>query len=722
MRDMLVLGAKRAELRPKSNCMRVHIPILPIAAMAFCLIGPTAIAEDGAEVDSDWWAFQPRTSPEVPSVDSDWPRNEIDRFILRELSAHDIPPAPEASKEVLVRRAYFDLIGLPPTPEEIDAFLNDESPDAWDRLIDKLLDDPRYGEHWARFWLDLVRYAESDGWNKDSYRPNIWRYRDYVVDAFNNDKPYPQFVMEQLAGDEISADDPEDLIATGFLRLGIYEYNQRDAKPHWNDIMNEITDVSGNVFFGLSISCSRCHDHKFDPIPRTDYFSLRAFFEPLIWRDDVPGGTQKEQKAFAEQQEVWKEATADIRAEIDELCAPYIKRKWDSTVDKFPLDIQACFNKPEAERTSWEHQMAYLVTRQFYEEGTPWIKSLSKEDKARYDELQEALAEFDDIKPKPLPSVMSVADFHGAISPTVVPNDPKKRAIAPAFLDVLEEGEAIDTPQLPESTGRRTALAEWIGRADNPLTTRVIVNRVWQQHFGEGIVSSANDFGHLGQPPTHPELLDWLTNAYIENGWSMKHLHRQILNSSTWRQSALHPDAETCQEKDPKEELRWRASVQRLTAEQIRDAMLAVSGELNTKIGGPSVDAKEPRRGLYVKRQRNSPDPFLHAFDTANGLTSTAQRVTTTTPMQSLMLINGDYTLGRAKLFAKRLADNDSTGVAIDYAFRAAWGRRADDDEHSNALAFLSADESTPVSEVNEDKLVDFCHALFNSNAFMYLD
>ncbi|MCA9427466.1 MAG: DUF1549 domain-containing protein, partial [Candidatus Omnitrophica bacterium] len=322
---------------------------------------------EGEALAEEWWAIQPLERPEIPTVQNDrWSRNPIDRFVFRRLADKGLTPAPEADRVQLVRRLFFDLVGMPPTPREIDDFLNDSSPEAWEHLVDRLLDDPRYGEHWARFWLDLVRYAESDGWNKDSYRPNIWRYRDYVVDSFNRDKPYPQFVREQLAGDEMPGDDPEKIIATGFLRLGIYEYNQRDARNHWNDIMNEMTDVTGDVFLGVSMSCSRCHNHKFDPITQKDYFGLRAFFEPVIWRDDVPGVTEAGHETWRKQQERWDDATTSIREEIDALCQPYYDRKWKETVDKFPLDIQACFNKPVEERTSWEHQMAYLIERQFY--------------------------------------------------------------------------------------------------------------------------------------------------------------------------------------------------------------------------------------------------------------------------------------------------------------------------------------------------------------------
>ncbi len=680
------------------------------------------------EADRNWWAFQPLTDPAVPTdVGDAWSRNAIDRFVYRQLAEKEMVPAPRADKRVLVRRLYFDLLGLPPTPEEVDAFVNDPSPYAYELLVDKLLEDPRYGEHWARFWLDLVRYAESDGWNKDSYRPHIWRYRDYVVNALNDDKPYTTFVQEQLAGDEIGEDDPEDIIATGYLRLGIYEYNQRDAKSHWNDIMNEITDVTGNVFFGLSMSCSRCHDHKFDPLMQRDYFSLRAFFEPLIWRDDIVAATEEEKAAFEIKNAKWEEATTAIRAEMDALVAPVHEKKWASTADKFPLDIQDCFNKPKRERTSWEHQMAYLIVRQFTDEGGGPLAGMSKEDKAKLEELKKSLSAFDELKPEPLPPVMAVRDFDGAIAPTIIPEDASKTPVEPRFLTVLARnnlGEKPRFPDQPNTTGRRTALAKWIGRDDNPLTTRVIVNRIWQQHFGEGIVPSASDFGHLGQPPSHPELLDWLTTRFVEQGWHFKALHKEILMSATWQQSVQHPAAEKYLEKDPAEQLLWRQRVRRLRAEQLRDALLAVSGEMDTKIGGPSVESKVPRRALYVRSKRNSPEPFMYAFDMANGLTSVSQRTITTTPTQALLMINGDYVLARAIKFGGRIRHSGSATCAgaLTHGFRLAWGREPTDVELQRALDFIGVDASTNPKEMISARLIDFSHVLLNSNEFLYID
>lgn len=719
------------EMPPTGQLSEQEIQLLEawVAADAFWpddLDQIRASAGSITEEDRQWWAFHPITKPTVPRIESDaWSRTAVDRFVYQRLAQRGMQPAPQADKVTLVRRLYHNLIGLPPTPEQIEEFLDDESTDALENLVDKLLDDPRYGEHWARYWLDIVRYCESDGWNQDAYRPHIWRYRDYVVNSFNGDKPYPQFVREQLAGDEIRADDPNHLIAAGYLRLGIYEYNQRDARSHWDDIMNEMTDVTADVFLGIGMACARCHDHKFDPILQKDYFKLRAFFEPVSWRDDVPGATQAEEADYRQQLAEWESATKEIRARIDELLKPYIDRKWLSTVDKFPLDIQACFHKPVEERTSWEHQMAYLVSRQFLEEGGGPLKDIKIEDQEQHEALLSELAAFDHLKPSPLPSLMTVTDFAGRASSTVIPGDREKQSIGPGFLTVLtsHEDQRVQLLEMSDSTGRRTALAEWIGRADNPLTMRVMVNRVWQHHFGQGLVPTPNDFGRMGQPPTHPELLDWLTVGFVESGWSIKQLQKQIVMSATWQQSTYHPDGAEYQAQDPAENLLWRARIRRLSAEQIRDAMLSASGELMPTMGGQSVDADTPRRSLYVKSFRNQLETWLHAFDAANGLKSIAQRTTTTTPTQALLLINGDYAVGQATKLAERLQNRDTPVTEVlTYAFRLTWGRSPTAEELQIALRFVAVDQTETAPTLDQERLIDFCHVLFNSNEFLYID
>ncbi|MCA9066798.1 MAG: DUF1553 domain-containing protein, partial [Planctomycetaceae bacterium] len=485
-------------------------------------------------------------------------------------------------------------------------------------------------------------------------------------------------------------------------------------------------DVAGDTFLGMSFSCARCHDHKFDPIHQTDYFQLRAFFEPVIWRDDLVAATSAQQEQYREHLAEWEAATSEIRAQMDAIVKPYNDRKWKSTVDKFPLEIQACFYRDPAERTSWDEQMTYLISRQFEEEGGGPLKSMKKDDKEKYDALAKQLEEFADRKPAPLASVMTVTDHAGAVTPTLIPDDINAQSIAPGFPQVLcdsQESPTAELPNLPHSTGRRTALADWIGRGDNPLTMRVIVNRIWQQHFGVGIVGTANDFGHSGEAPTHPLLLDWLTADFVEHGWSLKRLHRQIVLSSTWRQSADNGHAAEYQSIDPAERLLWRHRVRRLSAEQIRDAMLCVSGEMKQQLGGPSVEENSPRRGLYVKSYRNRIDTFLHSFDIANGLKSVSQRDSTTTPTQSLLLINGNYALGRAGKMADRLLamkSGSSTDI-VQQAIRMTWGRDGRPEEVVQCQEFLGSVSGEDAGPPDKERLADLCHILLNSSEFLYV-
>jgi hypothetical protein len=371
--------------------------------------------------------------------------------------------------------------------------------------------------------------------------------------------------------------------------------------------------------------------------------------------------------------------------------------------------------------------MAYLVGRQFYEEGGGPLQNMTKTDEQKYEALKMELAEYDDIKPEPLPTLTAATDFPGVISPTVIPDDRDGTPIEPGFPVVLAHAsnpiESI-VPEAAPSSGRRMALAEWIGQANNPLTTRVIVNRIWQQHFGQGIVPTSNDFGHRGEPPTHPELLDWLTMNFVEQGWSIKKLHTMILSSSTWQQSADHPRADEYQQQDPAEILLWRSRIRRLSAEQIRDAMLSVTGELQRDNGGPSVESDTPRRSLYVKSFRNSPDEFLHAFDVANGLKSVAQRDTTTTPIQALLTINGDYCLDRANNLAQRLTAMDfkSPQDMLRYAIRLAWTREPTRAELTKSLRFVGVSTEQRKPYIDNDRLASFCHVLLNSNEFLYVD
>jgi len=657
--------------------------------------------------DREWWAVQPVVEPKIPASGDAWARNEIDRFVTAKLEAAGLQPAHEADRHELVRRAYFDLHGLPPTPEQVDAFVNDDRPDAWPRLIHELLDSPRYGERWAQHWLDVVRYAESDGYNEDAFRPEARAFRDYVIRSFNNDKSYDQFVREHLAGDEIDPDNPDVFIGTAYLRHGVYEWNQRNATMQWDLIMNEMTRVTGEAFLGIGIGCAQCHDHKFDPILQKDYFGLQAFLSSVSWSVERPLATADEIAAHDQKQQAWDEATQAIRDEMHSLAKAAFDGNQKSTVGQFPDDIQAIYYKPESEKTTYEKQLSFLVDRQAQRaaKGIDYAKSLkSKPEKlARYQELAEELKKFDSIKPQPLPEAFIATDMGPDPAPTYLMTRTTKETVEPSFLTLL--GQKPTIKPMKNSTGRRTALANWIADENNPLSTRVIVNRVWQRHFGFGIVPTPNDFGTLGERPSHPELLDWLTRRFLDGGWKLKSLHELIMNSAAYRQTSRREPSPLENKVDPTNRLLWRFPPQRLDAEQVRDAMLAISGELQARDGGASVDGGAPFRSVYVKKMRNRPDEMLCGFDAPLGFESAPDRISTTTPIQSLLLVNGDWTLERSRAFAKRLLSEKQQLEAdeIRAAYQLVFNRDATEVEVSEALDFLREQAAVITGPVVED-------------------
>ncbi|MCX6952132.1 MAG: DUF1549 and DUF1553 domain-containing protein [Verrucomicrobia bacterium] len=611
--------------------------------------------------------------------------NDIDHFVAAKHAELKLTPAPAADRAELARRVYFDLHGLPPTPAQLAAFVDDRDPKAYEHLVDALLASPRYGERWAQHWLDLVRYAESDGYRADSYRPGAWPYRDWVIRSLNADKPYNQFVREQLAGDELAPDNPDVLIATSYLRNPVYEWNQRDVKGQADLIVDDMTGNAGEVFLGLSMGCARCHDHKFDPILQKDYFALRAFFEPVLWRSDLKLATKAEEAAYADKLAVWEKATAEIRAQMDALTGPLLAKAVKKAHDRFTDDIKTMMDKPAAERAPLEHVLATIAERQLQYERDNFdpVKSLkAAADKARYQELEAQLKKFDAIKPK-APLAAFVATDAGPVAPVTRMKSKKgEREVAPAFLTLLEPKEPKIAPR-PNSTGRRTALADWITRPDNPLSTRVIVNRVWQYHFGHGIAGTPNDLGHLGERPTHPELLDWLAQRFVAGGWSLKQLHRDILLSATYRQTARRPVDGQAALVDPTNKYLWRFSPRRLDAEQARDAMLVASGELDLTAGGPSQEANSsPRRSIYTIKKRNNQNDFLRSLDAPAGFSSIADRQITATPIQALLFMNGEWPLTRARKLAAQ-------APSVEVAWKAALGRTPTPEERKLVEAFI---------------------------------
>ena len=693
--------------------------VLTAFFLAMALVSSAASAAEATS--AHWWAVKPVHRPDVPvRSGDDWSQNAVDRFVDRALHQAGLAPGPKAGRRELIRRVYFDLIGLPPSPEAVESFVQDTNPKAWSNLIEELLNSPHYGERWGQHWLDVTRWAESDGYRQDAFRPNAWPYRDYVVNSFNQDKPYDQFVREQLAGDELDPDDPEVLIGTAYLRNGIYEYNQRNVQMHWELIVDELTSLTGEVFMGVGIGCAQCHDHKFDPIPQEDYYRLKAMLAPVSWKFGVPLATPGQKEEHDRQLAVWMEATREVREQIDAIVEPKIKAKQHAALIMFPEAIQAIFDMPKEDRTPYQQQLMDLANIQvdYERERFDEIKSIKGEEAEKLKELRKELKTFDHLKPASLTPAFIASDVGKKAPKVLLKNRAGSRDIDPGFLSVLEPASLeIDSPKQGNTTGRRTKLAEWLTDKEHPLTPRVIVNRIWLKHFKDGLVASPNDFGELGKAPSHPELLDWLASEFLHSGWSFKHMHRLILHSSAYQQTARREPGTKESEIDPLNRLLWRYPPKRLDAAQVRDAMLKVSGVLDPSLGGPSVKGNQLRRSIYVRKIRNTPDEVLKGFDSPTGFNSTPVRDATTTPGQALLLMNGDWMLQRARQFAEQLRSihgDDSTAM-VQEAYQRCYGRNPNPEETQMALSFLKDQNA------EGDSLVDMCQMLLNSNEFLYL-
>jgi len=720
----------------------------------------TAVAEL-PEFERGVWPFCPPLRPAVPQVENEaWIANPIDTFVLARLEAKDLSPSEPADRLTLLRRVSFDLIGLPPTAAEQAAFLADTSDGAYERVVDRLLASPHYGERWAQHWLDVVRYAETDGFKADEFRPEAHRYREYVIRAFNADLPYDRFVRQQLAGDELEPDNPEAIIATGLNRLYPDESNAADVMQRRQEIHDNLTDTTALAFLGLTVGCAQCHDHKFDPITQRDYFRLQAFFATLLPRDDLPAAPRAEIDAHAARQAEWETATAQIRDELDSLLAKRKSSTMQNALEKFRPEIRSAVETPASERTCLQQQIAFQAMRYVSPKMAGVTgESLKGDEKQRFEELGAELAKFDHLKPTELPVAMAVSDASPEAPPTHVlalgdyrkPQDEVTPGF-PAFLGASEP--AISTPPVGESSsGRRAALANWLCRSDHPLTARVMVNRVWQHHFGVGIVATPNDFGAMGEPPTHPELLDWLAVEFVEGGWSLKTLHKLIVTSATYQQSSRvdvdNPAQARALAVDRENRLLWHARRQRLEGEIARDAMLQVAGDLSDSMFGPSARPKLPagvgskaawshdearqqqnRRSIYIFAKRNLRFPLLEIFDQPDLQMSCPQRSVTTTAPQALALLNGEFPLEQASRWADRLvtAHGDDTHALVDTAYRGAFGREASGNELEVSCAFIGnqsqtlAAAGTDSGEARRAAVADFCHALLNANEFLYVD
>jgi hypothetical protein len=727
--------------------------ILLLAAAATIFAAPDTFTP----AQRKYWAFQPvrRTDPPAASA------NPIDAFITARLQAKALKSNPAADRVTLIRRVSFDLIGLPPTPEEVDTFVNDKSPNAYEKVVDRLLASPHYGERWARHWLDLARYAESEGFKSDETRPNAWRYRDYVIKAFNENKPYDRFVKEQLAGDELWPDDPWARVATAFNRHYPDESNARNLMQRRQEILDDVTDTVGATFLAMTYGCARCHTHKFDPILHTDYYRLQAFFANTAADDAIPMQAPDKMKDFEARKAVWEEKTKPVRDQMAALLAPKKQAILKEFVDKYPAEIQAVIAKPAAERNPFEWQMFYKAKPYLEIDDDAASKALKGDARKQYDSLLADLKKFKDIDPGEAPMGIGMRDVSDKAPATHRLNvgawDAPLEEVQPGFLSVIDPNPPKIVPTA-NSTGRRTALANWIASPSNPLTARVMVNRIWNYHFGQGLAPAPSDFGLMGGRPSNPELLDWLASEFVRTGWDMKKMHKLILTSNAYQQSSAFNTAAA--KEDPQDKLMWRFPRERLEGEEIRDAALMVSGLLNDKMGGPSVfpelpegagkprggwkvsdEADRNRRSVYVFVRRNARYPMLEAFDMPDTHESCGRRNQTITAPQAMSLLNGKVSLEWAQAFAGRVFQEAGTNpkAEVETAYKLAFGRRPDGFETDSVLTFLAKQKPVIATRsaageklampsllpggydpAQAAALVDFCKMLLNSNEFVY--
>ncbi|MCX6595946.1 MAG: DUF1549 and DUF1553 domain-containing protein [Acidobacteria bacterium] len=698
-----------------------------------------------------WWAIQPVVAGTPPAPDEAgkrWVRNEIDSFVYDKLKAQSIQPGPAAGRHTYLRRVTLDLTGLPPTPEEAQSFLSDTKPGAEERLVDRLLASPRYGERWGRHWLDVVRYADSDGFKQDDTRPNMWRYRDWVIESFNNDKPYDRFVREQIAADELYPGDKKALPGLGYLRLFEDEFNQAHIRLRRQELLNDVTDNTAFAFLGVTMACARCHDHKFDPLLHRDYYRLQAFFANMKIDDEATSASAPEIAAHQAQMAKYREAAKPVLDQIDQLLAgPRARYRKEYTV-RFPEEVQAVIGKAAAERTPLEWQIFHkAITQVEVPDSTLFAKHVDAASKAKYKTLTAELEAFKPLLPKPLPILQIMRDQAITTPATYVLRggsiESPAEEVQPGFLSILDPEPAAVKP-LPElqSSGRRTALANWLADARNPLATRVIVNRVWHYHFGRGLVGSTNDFGVMGERLSHRELLDWLTATFTgPDGWSIKKLHRRIVLSATYRQSSdFRADAAA---RDENNKLLWRYPRRRLEGEAIRDSMLAVSGLLDPTMGGPGVFPKVPegteiqegrhwrksrgpedeyRASVYIFARRLVRYPMLQSFDAPLALESCGRRQETVTPDQALELMNGEASAGFARALAKRIANDSgqSPQELVERAFKLVLGRSPSATELKRSGEFLASQAKLAAGQAGA--LEDLALSLLSSTEFLYID
>ena len=739
-----------------------------LALSSMVLVGAAPEEPKWSAKQKKHWSYVAPTRPSPPEVkDRGWVRNPIDRFILAGMEEMGVSPAPEAERRALIRRLTFDLTGLPPTPSEVDAFVNDKAVDAYERVVDRLLESKPYGERWSRMWLDLARFAESDGYKSDKTRPLAWRYRDWVIKALNDDMPYNTFVAQQIAGDEIAPTDPNAFVATGFNRNYPFEDNNMVKGLNQQLMLEDLTDTTASVFMGMTIGCARCHNHKYDPISQKDYFRFKAIFAASTPKDDASLGAPMEQAFHASIEAEHQVRLNVIKKAISSIEQPYVSVLLKDKLAKLPKDVREAFATTPVERSAFQEDLLKKYATQMAVAPKTMESAMKPADRRVWTELGGEIRDLVKQKPEgpPMASGMTDSDPKGMPIHLLVKGNYKNpdEVIPPGFPSIFAEilPPFEDHPN-GTTSGRRQALAEWLTRPDHPLTARVMVNRLWQNHFGRGIVPTPSDYGIQGTEPSHPELFDWLATEFIAKGWGMKAMHRLMVTSATYRQSST-ASSKTI-EMDPENALFSRMFRRRLEGEAVRDALLAVSGTLDSRIGGPSVFPDLPpgletrggwirsaseqdrnRRSIYVFVRRNLKYPLFDAFDSPDTNTTCAERNVTVNAPQALMLLNSDLVLDQARAFAGRLLsstkDRNDLGNVVETAYQLSLGRSPQPEERKRGVAFLqnqpailserAADPKTldlpsPMPEgygpAQGAALVDYCHVILNLNEFVFVD
>jgi Protein of unknown function (DUF1549)/Protein of unknown function (DUF1553)/Planctomycete cytochrome C len=682
---------------------------------------------------STWWAFRKPVRPVVAAGG-----NPIDAFINSKLRAAGIPASPEADRLTLIRRASYDLLGLPPNKEQVDAFVSDKSPDAWEHLIDKLLASPRYGEKWGRHWLDLARYGDTAGFEQDPYLLLAWRYRDYVIKSFNDDKPYDRFTKEQIAGDELYPTDPDARTGTGFYRVG----TNRDMlfKVEDTNLVEkriDMVDTTGSVFLGLSVGCARCHDHKFDPIPQKDYYRMQAIFQPAVSDKVLLDYNPARNYDLAENTRAFK--LWQISEEIAGLNRPYRKDLREKKIAALRPELQAALRAEEAKRTPAQLQLLSENPDAAVVKQSEIDAIMSQADKERMDAIARRLLQiFTGYGPPPMSAGITDAGRDAPKTFIAIRGNPDSYGdeVQPGFPTCAGGGDVPEAPLHATSTMRRKALAEWVATPENPLFARVMVNRIWQFHFGSGLAKSSSDFGIRGGLPTHPELLDWLATEFAEKKWSVKAMHKLIMMSAAYRRSANA--SAVAFDKDPANDLLSHMNRRRLEAEEIRDASLQVTGELNLKMGGlpvvPKLSKEEMfgmignpasawlvtanasehlRRSIYLISRRTFQQPMAQAFDGPDGVLTCPRRNESTTAPQSLALLNSGFTMDRAKALAAK-------ATSASDAWEDVYGRAPSAEEKAAADGFLTKQQQ--LLGTREAAMAELIRGLMNTNEFLYVD